>query len=108
MLVNCFSFDFSRCLEDFENHLNGNYGLPVLYCLFDFDLAIAFPEDMPIEQCRLDVRYITQGTWSHDPPEIMQGELDYDPFTFDVECMGHLLMRYLHASRHFLTNLSIN
>ena len=97
MLVNCFYFDYVRCVQDFENHLDGKLGLPVLYCLFDFDLSPAFPEDMPMEECRLDAKYIEMGTRNHDSPKTLQGELDFDPFLQDVECMGHVLRRKLYV-----------
>lgn len=83
---------------DFRAHLDGEYGTPVRYGLFDFDLSVAFPNDMAIEDCRLDEKYITRGVRFHQATQVMQGELDYDPFSYDVECLGYVFIRHLEVS----------
>lgn len=64
------------------------------YCLFDFDISIIFPPDAPSVECRLDSFLSTWGISSHHPPDTKQGEFDYDPFPFDVACLGNLLAKY--------------
>ena len=97
-LVNHFTFDLDRSVKDFQAHLNGEYGIPVRYSLFDFNISVAFPEDLAMEECRLDEECLKQGTRFHEASQVMQGELDYDPFAFDVECMGYIFIRYLAVS----------
>ena len=63
---------------------------------------------MPIEECRLDAKYIDVGLRNHDGPEVMQAGLDYDPFAFDIECMGYMIMRNLYASDYPLLFRMIN
>ena len=70
-------------------------GLPAHYCLFDFNLSVAFPLDIPIEKCRLDSEESWVGWPWYTPFDTSHGELDYDPFLFDVGLMGNMLKEYL-------------
>ncbi|TDL23487.1 hypothetical protein BD410DRAFT_721283 [Rickenella mellea] len=84
---------------DYNNFVNhegaaqlraGLLPMQACYCLFDFNLSVIFPPDMPLEDCRLPSDLAGQGApWFH-PPDVLQGELDYDPFALDVGCMGNV------------------
>lgn len=58
-----------------------------LYALFDFDCAVMFPRTSTPAERRLPGRdsFICGGNFSYDTA---QGELDYDPFAYDVAALG--------------------
>jgi len=60
-----------------------------LYVLFDFDWSIMFDRSSTPAERRLPSRnsFISGGNFAYD---IAQGELDYDPFAFDVGALGQL------------------
>jgi hypothetical protein len=79
------------------------------YALFDFDISIMFnPDSTPAER-RLPSEFSWEGGY-HQPYDTSQGELDYDPFAFDVACMGNFFREYLqvclqtHCVQHYITN----
>ncbi|KAF8526647.1 hypothetical protein BU17DRAFT_23632, partial [Hysterangium stoloniferum] len=59
-----------------------------LYALCDFDCSIMFSSTSKPEECRLasDMSFQIMAL----PFDTSQGELDYDPFTFKVACVGNL------------------
>ncbi|KDQ12295.1 hypothetical protein BOTBODRAFT_113272 [Botryobasidium botryosum FD-172 SS1] len=61
-----------------------------LYALFDFDCAVMFPRTSTPTERRLPGHesFICGGNYSYDTA---QGELDYDPFAYDVAALGQLL-----------------
>ncbi|TDL24049.1 hypothetical protein BD410DRAFT_693513, partial [Rickenella mellea] len=92
ILVNFFDYNSFVNHEGAARHRAGLLSMPARYCLFDFNLAVIFPSDMPLEACRLPSTLAGHGApWLH-PPDVLQGELDYDPFAFDVACMGNLFL----------------
>jgi hypothetical protein len=52
----------------------------LVYAIFDFDIAIMFSSSATVAERRLP----------NQPHDTAQGELDYDPFAFDVGCLGIL------------------
>ena len=61
----------------------------LVYGINDFDVSIIFPPSVTREECRLPI----SGSWyggQNQPLDTRQGELDYDPFVFDVGCLGVL------------------
>lgn len=50
-----------------------------------------FPSDIPIEECRLTTYIGGLGAPWFGPLDIYHGDLVYDPFAYDVACMGRLL-----------------
>jgi hypothetical protein len=61
----------------------------VLYAHIDFDISIMFePESTPAER-RLPWVLSREGPWVY-AYDTRQGELDYDPFAYDVACLGEL------------------
>jgi hypothetical protein len=59
----------------------------VLYAHIDFDISIMFEPDSTPAERRLPWIQSLQGPWV-DIYDTGQGELDYDPFAYDVACLG--------------------
>lgn len=69
----------------------GVFCQPPRYCLYDFNWSVIFPSNFPREECRLSSNIAFQ-TWPyHRPPDALSGDLTYDPFAYDVACMGDML-----------------
>ncbi|KAI0070377.1 hypothetical protein K474DRAFT_1687476 [Panus rudis PR-1116 ss-1] len=61
------------------------------YALFDFDIAMQFPEDISVKDFRLPSARAFCGWSQYHPRDVYRGQVDYNPFAFDVACLGHLL-----------------
>lgn len=72
----------------------------LVYALFDFDLSVAFPLLSRPDECRLPAYRSVEGG-SNQPRDTAQGELDYDPFAFDVGCLGIIFCRTFKVYTHF-------
>ena len=70
------------------------------YALFDFDISIMFPSSFTPAECRLPYWMSWHGCILIPPYDTTQGEDDYDPFAFDVACLGILLCEF-HQVCHF-------
>ncbi|KDQ14225.1 hypothetical protein BOTBODRAFT_353868 [Botryobasidium botryosum FD-172 SS1] len=75
-----------------------------LYALFDFDCAVMFPRTSRPAERRLPGHesFIGGGNFSYDTA---QGELDYDPFAYDVAALGQFFcenFQQLTPITHFL------
>lgn len=68
----------------------------VKYALFDFDISVMFSPTLPPVKRRLSSNLSFQGTFNR-PHDTMQGELDYDPFAFDVGCLGVMFCNMFHV-----------
>ena len=68
----------------------------VRYALFDFDISIMFEPDSTPAEYRLRSVFSWEGGY-HQPYDTSQGELDYDPFAFDVACMGRFFLQNLQV-----------
>lgn len=56
------------------------------YALIDFDLSIMLAPDIRRESFRLPRQKSWAGTYCHS--DVLQGELDYNPFAYDVGILG--------------------
>ncbi len=67
------------------------------YALFDFDLALMLPASAPRASCRLPRK---GGFFASldAPPDLRQGEFDYEPFAFDVGCLGMISDTFFQVS----------
>jgi len=68
------------------------------YMLFDFDAALMLPRTSAQCEVRLPASCsfeISSVVW---PPDTMQGELDYNPFVFEMGCLGIYLCTYFQVS----------
>src|SRR5882762_6235185 len=61
----------------------------LVYALLDFDISIQFPPNSTPADMRLPSSLSWWGSYNQ-PADTAQGELDYDPFAFDVGCLGVL------------------
>ncbi|KAG6879345.1 hypothetical protein C0992_003387 [Termitomyces sp. T32_za158] len=60
------------------------------YALFDFSHSTMFPETVRINECRLPSKTSFRTYWVQRPDDTHQGEVDFDPFAFDVGMLGVL------------------
>ena len=61
----------------------------LVYAFADFDISIMFPITATREECRLPSKPSLGGGYDQ-PNDTSQGELNYDPFAYDVGCLGVL------------------
>ncbi len=68
------------------------------YVLFDFDFSLLLPPETCIESCR---RPYKESVVGHDTPipDVWQGEYEYNPFAYDVGCLGEFLCFRFQVSR---------
>ncbi|KAI9068259.1 hypothetical protein FKP32DRAFT_1642656 [Trametes sanguinea] len=64
----------------------------VAYALYDFDLALQLPPETSLRDCRRPSIESAMGIDDYHPGDAWQGELDYNPFAFDVGCLGNLFV----------------
>jgi len=72
----------------------------LVYALLDFDISIRFPPNSTPADMRLPSSLSWWGSYDQ-PADTAQGELDYDPFAFDVGCLGVLFWDRFGASSFF-------
>ncbi|KAG6817388.1 hypothetical protein H0H93_007297 [Arthromyces matolae] len=79
--------------------------------ILDFELSVKFPASYSDEQCRLPYRMSWHGTPGYTPLDTCQGEFDYDPFAWDVACMGLVFCDYYDVgstfTHHFLLLMDV-
>ncbi|KAG6839654.1 hypothetical protein C0991_000488 [Blastosporella zonata] len=68
------------------------------YALFDFSLATMFPSSTSLTECRLPSSLSFRNYPPQRPSDTLQGELDYNPFAFDVGMLGVFFCRNFQAS----------
>ncbi|KAI0630172.1 hypothetical protein C8Q77DRAFT_1136768 [Trametes polyzona] len=86
--------DRKRSIQDF---LGSTKTEDVQYCLFDFDISGAFPHDVLVKTYRTDSEWALYGTPFLHPPDARLGEYDYNPFAFDVGCLGNFYTSLLRS-----------
>ncbi|KAF6763237.1 other/AgaK1 protein kinase [Ephemerocybe angulata] len=68
----------------------------LLYAIFDYSLSILLPPDVDPKTFRLPYNMTWEGT-CFSIPDVWHGELDYDPFAYDVAVLGHMMsLDYQH------------
>jgi hypothetical protein len=90
ILVNHFGTSTYNSWNDLRRKLRRDGHL--VYAIMDFDISMIFPPTATRDECRLPSRMSWIGGQSQ-PHDTRQGELDYDPFAFDVGCLGVLFCR---------------
>lgn len=97
MLLNC----YTPYSPTNTRHLLDGHQTPsnVHYCLFDFDISLIFPCDAPLHACRRPANESYGGAPPYHPLDASCGEYDYDPFAFDVGCLGNLYRTYFSVCR---------
>lgn len=76
----------------------------LIYALLDFDISIQFPLNSTAADMRLPSSLSRWGSYNQ-PSDTAQGELDYDPFAFDVGCLGVLFWDRFGVSQYSVTFL---
>ncbi|KAI1791563.1 hypothetical protein LXA43DRAFT_889096 [Ganoderma leucocontextum] len=89
IMVNYYTFGLYRAtfIHALDEHRRGP---DALHCLMDFDRSVMFPPGTPIEACRLPADAASVSGTPYQPPDLDLGEHDYDPFAFDVGCLGNM------------------
>ncbi|KAI0332328.1 hypothetical protein GY45DRAFT_1274204 [Cubamyces sp. BRFM 1775] len=85
------SEDPDECAERRRAH----YRSPsAVYALLDFDLSLQLPLEASLRDCRRPAPEALIGKSDYHPFDIHQGERHYNPFAFDVACLGNLFVYY--------------
>lgn len=75
------------------------------YALIDFDLSIMLAPDIQKEVFRLPRQEAWAGTYCHS--DILQGELDYNPFAYDVGTLGSVFCESYQVSNFKMPRLPL-
>ena len=99
MLVNHYSSDLaardSQSRKKWRrDNLSNNQ---VRYCLIDFDVSMILPDNVK----RLPCTYAYCAPPFLHPKDIDAGEYDYDPYAFDVACLGYCFVSKFDVSGDF-------
>ena len=70
----------------------------VAFCLSDFDCAVQLPPGISLKDYRLPSIEGTIGTPMYHPADLHLAERDYNPFAFDVGCLGMLFLYHFTVS----------
>lgn len=88
MLMNCYNPYSSKNARDLlYGHRSPS---DVHYCIYDFDISRIFPPNAPLNACRRPASDSYEGAPPYHPLDASCGEYYYDPFAFDVGCLGNL------------------
>ena len=64
----------------------------------DFDLSLMVPHDVNLKKYRRPYQESFMGSYLQ-PRDTSQGEFDYNPFVFDVGCLGVMICMYYQVRR---------
>ncbi|KAI0363330.1 hypothetical protein BV20DRAFT_1066263 [Pilatotrama ljubarskyi] len=92
VLVNCYcqSLEEWKTEETIREYIQTSD--EVAYALFDFDLSVQFPLDTDIRSARRPSREAFRGAPIYHPSDVWCGPPGYNPFAFDVACLGNLFL----------------
>ncbi|RPD59803.1 acid protease [Lentinus tigrinus ALCF2SS1-6] len=101
ILVNCYSL--YQSVYDLQAEMREHRRSPeIAYCLFDFDRALQFPLDTPLRSCRTPASGAMVALSPYHPLDVSFGESEYNPFAFDVACLGNMFkLHFSHATTEF-------
>ncbi|KAG5351019.1 hypothetical protein C0989_008274 [Termitomyces sp. Mn162] len=72
----------------------------VTYAFYDFDCSTMFPPSVPLEECRLPSQVSYNTLYNQVPGDTLQGEIDFNPFAFDVGMLGVMFCtEFQHMTR---------
>ncbi|KAI0079122.1 hypothetical protein K474DRAFT_1683352 [Panus rudis PR-1116 ss-1] len=84
---------YGRLISEFNSSLREQRrASKIVYALFDYNISIKFPEETPLGDCWLDATLAYDGFPPYHPSDIFRGQYRYNPFAFDVGCLGNLFM----------------
>ncbi|KAI0332318.1 hypothetical protein GY45DRAFT_1274190 [Cubamyces sp. BRFM 1775] len=93
VLVNWYCLDGNQ--DSCSERMRAHYRSPsALYALFDFDMALKLPSSTSLKDCRRPAEEAYSGHPEYQPDDVYQGERHYNPFAFDVACLGNLFLHY--------------
>ncbi|KIM49863.1 hypothetical protein M413DRAFT_438986 [Hebeloma cylindrosporum] len=104
ILVNHFSC-FQDCQEMDQRNIRADLRQAGLlnYALNDFDWSMQLPSDASLKSFRLPIVEIYPGV--HEKPhEAMRGEIDFNPFAYDVGCLG---IRFAYVFQHLSPSIPL-
>ncbi|KAI0661368.1 hypothetical protein C8Q70DRAFT_970739 [Cubamyces menziesii] len=89
--VNWYCLDVQQegCSERRHAHYRSS---DALYALFDFDLALQLPPSTSLKECRRPAYEALYGKADYHPFDTAQCERHYNPFAYDVACLGYLFI----------------
>ena len=100
MLLNCYSPDaqFSTNAQNIADahRRTGD----VHYSLMDFNLSLCAPLDTPLESYYRPSEEALVGAPCYLPSDISLGEQFYNPFAYDVACLGNMYRVFFTVRRH--------
>lgn len=73
----------------------------IRYAWFDFGYSILLPATTPLNKCRLPYTGTHYGAWD-GPHDVKQGEYDYNPFAYDVGCVGRSFCAHFQVITVFI------
>lgn len=91
----CSRFETDTCVERRREHIHSS---AVVYALFDFDLSLQLPPDTSLKSCRRPADEAFIGKKLYHAPDVYEGERHYNPFAFDVACLGRLYLAHFKVS----------
>lgn len=99
MLVDCYSPDIEIWKMDpvLDNHRRTSQP-GAQYCIFDFDTSIQLPPDTCLREARRPARESRITVSPFQPADIDLGEHAYNPFAYDVACLGNVYRVYFSVS----------
>lgn len=81
--------DFGVVLDQADLRAQGLLAVAV----YDFDISVI----MPPNSQHLPWKFGTEGLLLYRPRDLHQGAYEYNPYAFDVACMGNLLLTMFHV-----------
>ena len=84
-------------IEDYESmaivkeHLSSS---SAAFCFFDYDLAVQLPKNACLYNTRRPAWEGNRGSPEFHPQDIYLAQPEYNPFAFDVACLGNMFVHY--------------
>ncbi|TBU48608.1 hypothetical protein BD309DRAFT_949131 [Dichomitus squalens] len=66
----------------------------VAFSFFDYDLAIQLPRNVSVNESRRPAWEGNRGSPEFHPPDISLAQPEYNPFAFDVACLGNMFLHH--------------
>ena len=92
-----------KFLHLLEEHRSGP---DALHCLMDFDRSLKLPPSTPLDTCRLPAEEALVSGTPYQPFDLNLAEHDYNPFAYDVGCLGNMFRITFAVRGHFLQPLT--
>ena len=97
ILVNGYCPDATEPRDILTAHLRSSPKLA--FCLFDFDLSIQAPPGASLEDYRRPSDESSFGSTMYHPQlDVSLAQPEYNPFAYDVGCLGNMLISFVAVS----------